>query len=229
MYGHASPQPIVTTTSACSASSVVSGCGRRSERSMPSSRMTCTTSGCTCPPRSASLPAESARWCPRAARSNSAALICERPALCKQTNRTVAISERPRVQGRCRTIAHAPSSPHRQHVAGLFAQALARLAEHERVHEGAHRRVVEARQQRISAGADVLRAVAGLELLCQLRQQPRQAQLVGGAVRADGIELGLDELAYVKFDAVPDGAYILERAPCGVRDAPDRKSTRLHS
>ena len=47
--GQASPQPIVTTTSARSASSCVSRCGRRSERSMPSSSMASTTSGCTRP------------------------------------------------------------------------------------------------------------------------------------------------------------------------------------
>ena len=41
-----------------SASSGVSGCGRRPARSMPSSRMTSTTSGCTWPAGSATLPAD---------------------------------------------------------------------------------------------------------------------------------------------------------------------------
>ena len=55
---------------------------------MPSSCMTSTTSGCTCPAGSATLPAESALCRPVAARSNSAWLICERPALCRHTNST---------------------------------------------------------------------------------------------------------------------------------------------
>src|SRR5919198_4044884 len=91
MYGQASPQPVVTTTSACSASSLLRLCGRRSERSMPNSRMTSTTWECTRPLGSASLPADSAWWRRPAARSNRAALICERPVLCRQTNRTVAM------------------------------------------------------------------------------------------------------------------------------------------
>ncbi len=61
-------------------------------RKLPASRKTSTTCGCTRPTGSASLPAESARWRPAAARSNSAALIRECPALCRQTNSAVAIS-----------------------------------------------------------------------------------------------------------------------------------------
>jgi RNA polymerase sigma factor (sigma-70 family) len=45
MYGHSSPQPIVTTTSAFSASSLVSRRGRRPDRSMPPSRIASTTAG----------------------------------------------------------------------------------------------------------------------------------------------------------------------------------------
>jgi hypothetical protein len=37
------------------------------------------------------VPAERASWRPSAAAANSASLICERPALCRQTNRTRAI------------------------------------------------------------------------------------------------------------------------------------------
>src|SRR5687767_4009017 len=88
MYGQESPQPIVTIRSACSASSVVRSFGRCSERSIPTSRIASTTWGCT---RSAGVvPAESATCRPLAARSNSARLICERPALWRQTNSTVA-------------------------------------------------------------------------------------------------------------------------------------------
>src|SRR5271166_3904918 len=89
MYGQASPQPIVTTTSACPASSRVSSLGLRSDRSMPSSCMTAMTSGCTL--SAGVVPADSETCRPAAARSKSAWLICERPALCRQTNRTVAI------------------------------------------------------------------------------------------------------------------------------------------
>src|SRR3954463_6126758 len=90
MEGHSSPQPMVTTTSACSASSRVSRRGTRSARSTLSSRMTSTTSGCT---RSAGVvPADSARWRPPAARSKSAADICERPAFWRQTKSAVAIA-----------------------------------------------------------------------------------------------------------------------------------------
>src|SRR5579884_178139 len=120
MYGHWSPQPMVTTTSARSASARVSSRGWRSDRSIskPGSRMTATTSGWT---RSAGVvPADSARWRPAAARSNSAALICERPALCRQTNRTVAI-------GRLLAV-------------GREGGTLRVLAAHELVGEGAERR-----------------------------------------------------------------------------------------
>jgi hypothetical protein len=57
------------------------------ERSMPSSRMTSTTSGWTRSP--GVVPADSAVWVACAARSKRAWLICERPALWRQTKRTV--------------------------------------------------------------------------------------------------------------------------------------------
>jgi hypothetical protein len=78
MEGHWSPQPMVTTTSACSASSRVRSCGTWSLRSMPSSRMTSMTSGWTW--SAGVVPAESAWWAPSAARVNRAWLIWERPA-----------------------------------------------------------------------------------------------------------------------------------------------------
>src|SRR2546421_6186031 len=78
--------------SACSATSRVSSCGLRSASSIPSSRITSTTSGWT---RSAGVvPAESAVWRPFAVRSNSASLTCERPALCRHTNKIVLIELR---------------------------------------------------------------------------------------------------------------------------------------
>src|ERR1700680_3843915 len=83
---------MVTTTSACSASALVRSRGRRSDRSMSSSRIAAMTSGWTF---SAGLvPAEDAVWRPAAARSNRAWLICERPALCRQTNSARAIAPR---------------------------------------------------------------------------------------------------------------------------------------
>src|SRR5215207_5871707 len=88
MYGHSSPQPIVTTTSACSASARSSARGLRSARSMPSSAIASTTAGWT---RSAGrVPADAALCRPPAARSKSAWLIWERPALWRQTKRTCA-------------------------------------------------------------------------------------------------------------------------------------------
>ena len=70
----------------------VSRRGTRSARSIPSSRIASTTSGCT---RSAGVvPAPTRSWRPPASRSNSASLICERPALWRQTKRAVAIGQR---------------------------------------------------------------------------------------------------------------------------------------
>src|SRR5829696_5121420 len=88
MYGHSSPQPIVTTTSACSASARSRARGLRSARSMPSSAIASTTAGWT---RSAGrVPADAALCRPPAARSKSAWLIWERPALWRQTKTTCA-------------------------------------------------------------------------------------------------------------------------------------------
>src|SRR5438105_13102112 len=99
--------------SACWASSRVSSWGRRSDRSMSSSCITSITSRWT---RSAGVvPAEAAVCRPSAARSNSASLICERPALCRQTNRTCAIALLLRFD-----------------VAGLLAQTVAHLLVRER-------------------------------------------------------------------------------------------------
>jgi len=46
MYGQASPQPIVTTTSAHSTSASVNPFGRRPEMSTPTSRIAATTGAC---------------------------------------------------------------------------------------------------------------------------------------------------------------------------------------
>src|ERR1019366_1845585 len=110
MYGHASPQPIVTTISACSASSRVSFCGLRSLRSTPSSAIASMTSGWT---RCAGVvPAEAAVCFPSAACSNSAWLICERPALCRQTNRTwLMLGGAPRPQRRSGRARHRRARP----------------------------------------------------------------------------------------------------------------------
>src|SRR5215217_6281156 len=75
--------------SACSASSSVRPCGVRWARSRWSSRIASTTWGWTRLP--GWVPAEAAVWRPLAARSKSVWLICERPALCRQTNSTCAI------------------------------------------------------------------------------------------------------------------------------------------
>src|SRR5215510_15954057 len=88
MTGHASPQPIVTTMSAHRASSSVRRRGSLPRRSTPTSRITFTTFGWMCV--AGSVPADPA-WCfPPASLSNRAWLICERPALCRQTKRTCA-------------------------------------------------------------------------------------------------------------------------------------------
>src|SRR6266849_914038 len=89
MTGHASPHPIVITTSAHRARSSVSRRGTRWLRSIPSSSITVTTVGWM---RSAgAVPADCASWRPPLDSSNSAWLIWERPALCRQTNRTRAM------------------------------------------------------------------------------------------------------------------------------------------
>ena len=54
--------------------------------------MTCDDLRVHAPAGSACVPADAALWRPPAARSNSAWLICERPALCRQTKRTCAIA-----------------------------------------------------------------------------------------------------------------------------------------
>ena len=94
---------MVTTTSACSASSRVRlrARGRRGRCQLAHD---VATSGWT---RSAGVvPADSARWRPPAARSNRAALICERPALWRQTNNAVAMGQAGSATGlRARTIA----------------------------------------------------------------------------------------------------------------------------
>src|SRR4051794_3056309 len=89
-YGQASPQPIVTAKSARSCISRSSFFGCRSDRSMPTSRMTSITSGHTARP--GSEPADSARTSGGASRSKNACAICERPALWLQTKSTYFIA-----------------------------------------------------------------------------------------------------------------------------------------
>src|SRR5713226_4402759 len=79
---------MVTTTSAHFARSSVNARGTRPDRSIPTSRMASTTVGWTSGP--GCVPADRASCRPWAARSNSAWLICDRPALCRQTKRTRA-------------------------------------------------------------------------------------------------------------------------------------------
>src|SRR2546427_10663998 len=88
--GQASPQPIVTTTSAAVTNSSVSGLGNSLLRSRPISLIAWTTAGLIA--LAGSEPADRT-WtlpCPRLSRS--AAAICERPALCTHTNRTSGTS-----------------------------------------------------------------------------------------------------------------------------------------
>jgi len=90
MYGHASPQPIVTRSDAARASSSVSLRGLLPLRSMPISRMTCTTSGWTRSP--GSVPAEMASADDGSTIvEKKAAAICERPALWTQAKITRSI------------------------------------------------------------------------------------------------------------------------------------------
>ena len=90
-YGQTSPQPIVTAQSACSCISTVSRLGLLPERSIPTSRITSTTSGHTCRAglRAGGLGAALAVV---QSRSKNAWAICERPALWVQTNSTYFIS-----------------------------------------------------------------------------------------------------------------------------------------
>src|SRR6266849_349779 len=88
--GHASPQPVVITTSAAWTSSSDNGFGSSRLMSMPTSLMASTTRGLS--DRAGSLPAERTRTRPPACRSRRAAAIWLLPALCTQTNRTSGTS-----------------------------------------------------------------------------------------------------------------------------------------
>src|SRR3954470_18425506 len=112
MSGHSSPHPMVTTTSAHSASPVPRRRGVRSPRSMPISRIASTTCGWT---RSAGcVPADRVRCRRSAARVNSASLICDRPALWRQTKRTLAIPETVYYIDGCRSSAGAEAEATRR-------------------------------------------------------------------------------------------------------------------
>ena len=144
---------------------------------MPISRMTSTTSGWTWPSGSASLPADSARWRPLAACSNSAALICERPALCRQTKRAVAISERP-FPGRAITRTASASQVSLRRHSRVWRSA--RVLTYERTGASSKRARMASAQARMSSGA-----AAGLELLGELRAAAA-AGAVGGRCGRSG-------------------------------------------
>ena len=86
--GQASPQPMVTTTSAARTISSVHGLGNSCEMSMPISAMAATADGFTSMPGSdppdQATARSPARWL------NHPSAICERPALWTQRNRTTA-------------------------------------------------------------------------------------------------------------------------------------------
>src|SRR6516225_3103053 len=88
--GHASPQPMVITTSAACTFSVVSGLGNSREMSRPISAMAWTTAGLSWP--AGWDPAEVTRTRPAAWWSSRAAAIWDRPALWVQTNSTSGMS-----------------------------------------------------------------------------------------------------------------------------------------
>src|SRR5438270_2328260 len=87
--GQASPQPIVTTTSAARTAAPVSGFGNSRLTSRPISDIACTTTGFT--DVDGSEPAERTWILPPPRRSSRAAAICDLPALCTQTKRTSGI------------------------------------------------------------------------------------------------------------------------------------------
>src|ERR687894_1221277 len=65
-----------------------------------------------------------------------------------------------------------------EHVAPFPGEALVRPLVHDRHHEAAHGRLGVLGQDRVGAGADLLRRAPALELPYEVRQQPHQAELV---------------------------------------------------
>src|SRR5215469_14942778 len=93
--GHASPQPMVITTSAACTFSLVSGLGNSREMSRPISAMAWTTAGLSW--SAGCDPAEVTRTRPAACWASSAAAIWDRPALWVQTKSTSGTSAMPGV------------------------------------------------------------------------------------------------------------------------------------
>src|SRR5665647_1131548 len=89
--GQASPQPMVITTSEAWTASVVRILGVWAEMSMPTSAIAATAEGFTWSP--GMLPAERTSTCPLLRWIRNPAAICDRPALCTQTNRTLGLSD----------------------------------------------------------------------------------------------------------------------------------------
>jgi hypothetical protein len=89
--GQASPQPIVTITSAARAISSVQGFGYSAEMSMPTSAIAAIAVAFVASP--GSDPPENTSTVSPARRRNQPAAIWERPALCTQRNRTAGRSK----------------------------------------------------------------------------------------------------------------------------------------
>jgi hypothetical protein len=70
-------------------------------------------------------------------------------------------------------------------------------------------------QHQLAAAADLLGWFLGAEVFDQRRQQPLRPHCVGGAVVADRIEAGLDQLRDLRFEQVAVRARLLERETDG--------------
>src|SRR5262249_44930351 len=88
--GHASPQPMVTTTSGARTISSVHGLGNSVRMSMPTSAIASTAAGLTVSAGSDPPENTSTRFAARC--SSHAAAICDRPALCTHRKTTLGLS-----------------------------------------------------------------------------------------------------------------------------------------
>lgn len=119
------------------------------------------------------------------------------------------------------------AAPLGEHGAFGLAQAVADASFAEGEDERADGHVVEVVEDCVGAGANLLAAFRGAELLDEVGKELCEAAVVPGAVASDLICALVDELAHAAFDVVADLAHLLEGLVGGVVDVPvfDASST----
>lgn len=103
---------------------------------------------------------------------------------------------------------------------GFLTHALPGFSQRQGDDVRADSRVVEAVEDRIGAGAYLLRRALAVELSGQLGQELGEAHLVGGGVGADLFEVLVDERLYAVLDRIANPAHVLERPPRRIGDRP---------